>query len=166
MSEEVCYQWSGPTNVDDGGKDRFVVAKPEQVLLARMASAGFLIFIGWIIYLADRGQLGVFRVIVSAVPYGDKVGHVTLFGLLTLAANVGLGYRTIVVGKVVSLLGTLLVSVFVVVEEASQLFIPARTSDVFDLAANALGIGLATVVSYRLARGRGRSETLIGQPNP
>lgn len=110
--------------------------------------------IGWIIYRANIGELGVFATIVARLPLGDKVGHMVLFGLLTVAINAGLGFRTV---QSSIQLGSLLLGVFVLVEEASQFYISTRTGDVTDLAADGVGIGLATVVSNWFGRRNRRS---------
>lgn len=47
----------------------------------------FFIFILWILFLANTGQNSVFFTFITKIPYGDKLGHFCLFGLLTLMAN-------------------------------------------------------------------------------
>ncbi|USD36176.1 VanZ family protein [Ferrimonas sp. SCSIO 43195] len=115
---------------------------------------GFFGFILWIIYLANSGGDSVFFDLVRQLPYGDKLGHFCLFGLLTLAANLGTGLKTLPVGRWRWYLGTTLVSLFVLLEELSQLLLPRRTFDVTDLAADLVGIVLFTWVSKKLAATR------------
>ncbi|QIZ78844.1 VanZ family protein [Ferrimonas lipolytica] len=111
----------------------------------------FFGFILWVIYLANTGQSSVFFGLVRQVPYGDKVGHFMLFGLLTLLANWGLRFRKVNLGSIPMLLGTFLVVLFVLVEEISQAWLPSRTLDWRDLLADAAGIGLFHGLSWWLA---------------
>ncbi|SDJ82033.1 hypothetical protein SAMN04488540_1148 [Ferrimonas sediminum] len=110
---------------------------------------GFFGFILWIIYLANSGGDSVFFDLVRHLPYGDKLGHFCLFGLLTLAANLGTGLRTVLFGR--WYLGTTLVSLFVLLEELSQILLPRRTFDLADLAADLAGIVLFTWISKKVA---------------
>jgi len=115
----------------------------------------FFSFILWVIYLADTGGIAVFSPIVSAIPYGDKVGHFSLFGLLTLAANMATFGKKLTLGlpkkgPIFVYLGSFAVSVFVLLEELSQGFIATRTLDYRDLLADAAGIFVFSIVSYYL----------------
>ncbi len=90
--------------------------------------------------LADTGGDSAIIEFVRATPYGDKVGHVFLFGLLTLVTNLALRFKTFDMLGVPLYFGTGLVITFVVLEEISQLFISVRTFDIRDLFADSLGI--------------------------
>ncbi len=103
-------------------------------------SACFFIFISWIIYLANTGQNSIFFELVAAIPYGDKVGHFCLFGLLTLGANFALKLKEFELKFIQLYAGSTLVFLFVLVEELSQYFIPSRTLDASDLLADIAGI--------------------------
>ncbi|TPH13598.1 trypsin [Litorilituus lipolyticus] len=100
----------------------------------------FFSFILWVIYQANTGQQTVFFQLVAAIPYGDKLGHFCLFGLLTLLVNFSLNFKTLRLGFTQLYLGSVLVSTFVIVEELSQFFIPNRTLDPLDLLADFVGI--------------------------
>jgi VanZ family protein len=75
----------------------------------------------------------------------DKVGHLLLFGGLSLFAVAFFGRARW--PAVVGVLGALSAC-----EEASQAFFPARTLDAADLAANLVGIALGAYVALRLTR--------------
>jgi len=107
----------------------------------------FSCFIVWVIYMANTGQNNAIFQIVKETPYGDKIGHLLLFGLLTLVLNFGLMFKTFMNGKY--LLGTVLVCIFVLIEETSQYWIPTRTFDGFDLLADTLGILLFDFISRK-----------------
>jgi len=114
----------------------------------------FVLFILWVIYMANTDQPMFFFTLLKDVPFGDKMGHFLLFGLLTLGANLSTGNRRVNWGKFRLPLGTALVLAFVIVEELSQHFIPSRTLDVVDGLANLLGIGAFTLLSLEWERRR------------
>ena len=107
----------------------------------------FFCFILWVIYMADTGQGTAFFDFVKSFPLGDKAGHIFLFGLLTFGANVSTQFRKIRIRSMHIHAGTLMVSLFVLIEEGSQYFISTRTVDITDLAADAIGITIFTLAS-------------------
>lgn len=113
----------------------------------------FFAFILWIIYLADTGSSGLVT-LVHQVPYGDKLGHVLLYGLLTLLLNLTLKMHTLRWGRLRLLFGTFAVSLFALLEELSQAWLPYRTLDVQDLVADAIGIGGFTLLSFGIDKWR------------
>lgn len=117
----------------------------------KLISAGaicFFAFILWILYLANTGGGSLFFDFIRTIPYGDKLGHMGLFGLLTLAAVVGSKFRAFQCGGLNVYYGAALVALFTIGEEFSQLFISSRTFDLLDLAANFVGIALAVNIAY------------------
>lgn len=115
-------------------------------------SSGFFLFIIWIIYLANTGQQSIFFELVRLIPYGDKVGHLGLFGTLTLLANFASKFKVFKLGKINVYWGSVAVFVFVTIEELSQHFVSTRTLDVFDYIADMVGILLFTWLSSILAK--------------
>jgi VanZ family protein len=95
-----------------------------------------------IIILADRRALPGFINGLYAFPYGDKVGHFLLMGIVAFFVNLALHARRITIAKCPLLLGSLCVALLVTLEEFSQLFFPSRSFDLIDLAASLLGIVL------------------------
>ncbi|MFN3581325.1 MAG: VanZ family protein [Pseudomonas sp.] len=110
------------------------------------------IFMVWIIYLANTGSSSVFFDFVRSIPYGDKLGHLGLFGFLTLLAVIGSRFRTFALGTFRLYYGAAVVALFAIGEELSQAFIPSRTFDLLDLAANSVGIVLAVCVTYLMSK--------------
>lgn len=108
----------------------------------------FFAFILWVIYLANTGGRSVFFDFIRSIPYGDKLGHICLFGFLTLVTIIGSKFRAFSCGGFKLYYGAVLVGLFVVVEELSQAFIPSRTFDFVDLAADAVGIVIAVGIAY------------------
>ncbi len=73
---------------------------------------------------------------LGAIPYGDKLGHATLYGVMAMLLNYGLSYR-----KIKGLqLGAVLVLTFAILEEFSQIYIPSRTFDLYDILADIVGV--------------------------
>lgn len=118
--------------------------------LMRVFAVAFFSFILWVIYLANTGGQSVFFELIRGIPYGDKVGHFCLFGVLTFIATVGLKFKTFGLASFRINYGAALVLLFVIFEELSQAFIPARTLDSMDLLADFFGIGFATLLAYLL----------------
>ncbi len=122
--------------------------------LITLLALSFFGFILWVIYLANTGQSSVFFQLIGQLPYGDKIGHLLLFGLLTLVANFALRLATVKLGVLNVYWGALLVSLFVVIEESSQYFIPQRTFDAGDLLADGCGILLFCLLTKSLSNTR------------
>lgn len=110
----------------------------------------FFLFICWIIYTADQGQVHSFLKEVRDFPYGDKIAHFTLYGLLALVVNLAINNRRIMVFGRRVLLGALLVGVFAVVEEFTQIAFATRNFELMDMACDLLGIGLFSKISLRI----------------
>ncbi|EDP69871.1 Vault protein inter-alpha-trypsin [Flavobacteriales bacterium ALC-1] len=113
----------------------------------RLITIVFFLFILWILFSADTGKKNIFFDFVNMLPNGDKLGHFFLFGTLTLLLNFALRFKSILLWQKLPL-GTILVSVFVLLEELSQAFFPNRTLDIADLIADGLGILIFTLVGY------------------
>lgn len=117
-----------------------------------LIAIGFFGFIGWVIYLANTGQKSVFFDLVAVIPYGDKLGHFCLFGLLTLFINLAFKFKTMAVGGRPIYLAVLIVSTFVILEELSQYFVESRTLDFIDLIADFAGIAVFSAISAWLCK--------------
>ncbi|MEM8859869.1 MAG: VanZ family protein [Chloroflexota bacterium] len=103
-----------------------------------LLSLGFGLLLLLIIALANVG-FGFFN-IVNQIPLGDKIGHFSLFGTMAFLINKALNCRTKeILGKDV-LVGSLILIIFVVAEELSQIFLDYRTFDVTDLMYDLVGI--------------------------
>lgn len=109
----------------------------------------FFSFILSLIVLADLDKKNLIMDIGRAVPWGDKIGHFALFGILALLLNMALRFRQIRIHSRWFHLGSVLVFAFATVEEFSQLAFSARTFDLIDLTFDLLGIGILSSVSFR-----------------
>lgn len=121
-------------------------AKPTP--LKRLLYPGlFFLFILGIIYKADTANYNFAFHVVGMIPYGDKIAHAVLYGILAYLLNYGLnGKRWFRIE-----IGTLLVMSFAFAEEVSQLYFPSRSFDLGDIAADVIGIVGAAMI-YRKVR--------------
>lgn len=109
--------------------------------------ASFFAVLLAIIYKADTANYNFAFHVVGMIPYGDKIAHAILYGIMAYLLNYGLnGKRWFRIE-----IGMLLVMSFAFVEEVSQLYFPSRTFDWFDIAADVVGVILATVI-YRILK--------------
>ncbi len=125
-------------------------------------TVSFFFFLLWVIYMADTGQKSILFELVKQTPYGDKIGHLVLFGLLTLFINSAFRFRTFLLGKLKLFWGTIAVFIFATVEELSQYFFPTRTLDFYDFSASILGVLLFTWVTWLLANRTTSSSQVSG----
>ncbi|GIU44220.1 hypothetical protein BEL05_06785 [Shewanella colwelliana] len=119
----------------------------------------FSLFLGWIIFSADTGQSNLFFELIRHVPYGDKWGHLLLFGTLTLLVTLGTNFKRVRLGGFSPYLGAIAVAVIVLIEECSQAYFPQRTFDLFDLLADAIGILMFSWLSYLIEIKRQKIHT-------
>ena len=108
-----------------------------------------------IIVLADTRHLGPVGAVYD-FPYGDKVGHFVLYGLLSLLVNLAVFERW--PGRSRSWLAvrtSVVLAILIGLEELSQRLFPSRSSSVWDLLASYLGVAafawVATLVAKRKA---------------
>ena len=118
----------------------------------------FLAFTVWIIHEANIGRDNALFVLVRSTPYGDKIGHFFLAGLLTIAANLLLRNRSWWLGSMPLPIGSLIVFAFVVAEESSQYFLPTRSLDIKDALANFAGILVFTIPALVSIKRKDRRE--------
>lgn len=127
----------------------------------------FFSFLIWVIVAADSGTPNYFLQQAGTLPYGDKIGHVLLFGALALLLNFATKARQVALGPVRLYLGVVLTLGFALLEEGSQLLFPSRSFELLDILADLLGVALATVLTsgfYHLrARYRRRRKFLAMQ---
>jgi hypothetical protein len=108
--------------------------------------AGFLC---WIIYDANTGASNLFFRFAASLPWGDKLGHFVLFGILTLFTNFALGFRLFQLRRIKLPVGSLIVLVFACAEELSQWSNVNRNFDFIDLTCGILGILVASLATRR-----------------
>ena len=105
----------------------------------------FFIFISYIIFLADTADYNFAFRLVGHIPYGDKMCHALLYGVMAFLLNYGLGFRKLYLFGVMAItpyIGSIIVLTFATLEEYSQYYIPSRTFDLWDLGADFIGVVL------------------------
>lgn len=135
--------------------------------LIRPLAVGFALFIAATVYAANVGAAHPGITLVRAIPFGDKVGHFALWGMLTAVVNLAIPRPLVsVAGRFVPI-GTAVLVLVVIVEELSQLWLDNRTFDPMDLLANLFGIAVATILVGRLRTppsplGEGQNRRMSG----
>jgi len=113
----------------------------------------FFVFIVALIVLADTDHLPHFIHAIYDFPYGDKLGHFILFGLLNffitsafLSSNLSRprGWVALSVG--------LILAVLVTAEEFSQKNFSSRTFDLLDLLASCVGVTVGGWTAWKIKR--------------
>jgi polysaccharide biosynthesis protein VpsQ len=123
--------------------------------LIPVAAFSFFIFIIWIIVVSDSGSSNVLIDSIRAIPYGDKLGHMSLYAVLAALVNLSLKPRK---QRYLGLpLGCALVLLFALLEELSQGFFPStRTLDIQDAVADCVGVYFVALIDAKLFK----SQTL------
>jgi VanZ family protein len=110
----------------------------------------FCAFLGLVIYTADVGAGARYWGWLANVPMGDKFCHCAFMFTLSALANLALRCRAIRLGRQTLLVGTVIVTIVVVAEEFSQIWIPGRNFDLLDLSADLVGIACGALIARRL----------------
>ena len=101
----------------------------------------FSLFILLIIILADLGVLARFLIHLHRFPFGDKLGHFVLYGILTLLIDLSLfRSRPVEERRRIAVRVGLVLAVLIGFEEFSQQFFSKRSFDLVDLAFSYLGL--------------------------
>ena len=99
--------------------------------------------------------------LVTAVPYYDKVGHFILYGLLGFLLHIVLRYRTLKIGRVSVPYALLIIAALAMLDEFQQSFMPARSFDATDFAADMIGVLFFIGIADYL-----HSRRIDGKPGP
>lgn len=104
--------------------------------------SAFFAFLVLIIYQADTAHYNFAFKMVGKIPFGDKIGHIVLYGIMAFLLNYGFRGK-----KWLNLsVGSLIVFMFAFLEELSQAYFPSRSFDLADVLADILGIVLFTIL--------------------
>lgn len=101
----------------------------------------FTLFILLIIVMADAGILAQYLGFLYLYPYGDKVGHFVLYGILAFLLDLALFHSAPNQSrKSLAVKCGLILALLIGIEEFSQQFFSNRTFDLVDLACSYLGV--------------------------
>ena len=99
---------------------------------------------------ADTGHLGFIGWLYD-FPYGDKVGHFLVFGCMSLLANLAVfEARSVGERSRLALKTSIVLAVFIGLEETAQRWFPTRTPSVWDFAASCLGVIFFAWIALRI----------------
>ena len=112
----------------------------------------YILLLVSIIYLAAHQQYHELFSIIRSIPGGDKGGHFLLMGLLSFLLNTSLRCRAVNLRTRRVLLGSVIVSMAVTLEEVSQIFVQYRRFDLVDLLFDYLGIWVFGKIALFRAR--------------
>lgn len=102
----------------------------------------FFAFICRMIYDADSKTPNILIQYASQIPFGDKFGHIILYGLLAFLLNYALNFKKVRRLGFELQVGALLVLAFAFLEEGTQFFLPTRTFSLADALCNVIGVVL------------------------
>jgi VanZ family protein len=120
------------------------------MLLKTASFLGFL-FLLYLMWAADSGNLPSVAIAFYDFPYGDKIGHFGLYGLIACFLSLAFP-QTRQVGKLHISIIMVIFLVFAIGEEWSQSLFPRRTADPIDGLCSCLGILAGTWVAYRVRK--------------
>ena len=120
----------------------------------------FALFLIGLIVLADMGKLHFLLRVMTSIPYGDKVAHFFLIGVLSFLVN-----RTAMQlfprqsPQRMSMIVTLFLLAMFTIEEVSQAPISGRDASFADLVTNYAGIVFFALLAYKI--GQKVKDTLV-----
>lgn len=118
----------------------------------RTLAVAYLAAILLIVALADSGELLGTLTYVHSVWWGDKALHFLFATGLGFFVNAIPREPFVKLGALTVQRANLLLFPAVIAEELSQRWIPGRTFDLRDLAANLLGLTLGSALAWRMAQ--------------
>lgn len=108
-----------------------------------------LLFVGWVTQDANSGHFNYFIMFAASFEHGDKVGHFVIFATVGLLANLALRFRRWQQLPWQPEVGSVLVCLYALGDELSQLYFPSRNFEWLDLIAGIAGVVLVSLC-YRL----------------
>jgi VanZ family protein len=113
----------------------------------------FTLFILLIIVMADAGILAQYLGFLYLYPFGDKVGHFILYGILAFLLNLAL-FRPAPSQswKSLAVKCGLILALLIGIEEFSQQFFSNRTFDLIDLTFSYLGVAFFSWLALKIKK--------------
>ncbi len=105
-----------------------------------------------IITIANRGEGHRWWSFIHTIPYGDKLGHIGLMGLLCLLCNLAITPRRFRFLPAFVTRVTIVLFALITLEELSQAFISTRNCDLLDWLADVLGLALGQGAAILIRR--------------
>jgi len=108
--------------------------------MKKLLAFAFFWFLLLVAYWADTDSMPKIISAMIEIPYGDKIGHFVLYGILAYLLTVAMPFRRVKILRWSLPLGLVLAAGFASLEEASQLFFVNRTASLVDLFSGYSGI--------------------------
>ena len=111
-----------------------------------------LLYMAFLVMVIVAANSGWARPVFRAVQHstgGDKFFHFLLFGLLAFMSGLSFAQKPLLYKGFSLLPSSVAIAIFVVIEEASQLFLVNRSADLWDLFADFVGIILFDYLAQR-----------------
>lgn len=109
-------------------------------LFLKLAGIFFICFVLYLLIIVDLKIPNRFAEWVEYLPFKDKMGHFLLIGTLAFFTNILFDLKRVSFLNKKILLGSLIITVFITIEEFSQIFLSNRNFDLIDLVCNYAGI--------------------------
>ena len=113
--------------------------------MKKLLAISFFCFLLLVAYWADTDSMPKIISAIVEIPYGDKIGHFVLYGILAYLLTVAMPFRRVEILRWSLPLGLVLAAGFATLEEITQIFFAARTASWKDLVSGYAGIAAATV---------------------
>jgi hypothetical protein len=118
----------------------------------RLAALVFGLFIIAAVIIANRGEGSSWWSFIHSIPYGDKIGHIGLFGTLGFLCNLAFpNFQIRQLPKFITAT-TFFLLILISLEELSQDFIPSRSCDLLDWLADVIGLALGQLSAQTLKK--------------
>lgn len=118
-------------------------------MIIRIVLVGFTAFLAWIIHVANTGGSNFLLEVADAIPNGDKIGHFFIMGAFAYLVNLLMACKSFRLGSFSMLSGSVIVLIFVVLEEMTHMFIRTRTFSYMDLLSDVLGIIAFSILAVK-----------------
>ena len=150
LAKGVRHKWRF-LNHDSTSIWKFASVTTSILRLVNKILVGYVLLFIAVLSGADSGYLHQWVPDALTDTWWDKVGHVFFTGLLAVLANEALRYQFFKFGERRLLVGTLIVVVVISIEELLQQYLPTRSFEILDLAADLSGILVAECFArYRM----------------
>ena len=118
--------------------------------LTRIAAFSFGLFVIAVVISANLGYGAKWWPFIDRIPYGDKLGHIGLFGTLGFLCNLAFpNFRIPHLPRCITAI-TFVILILVSLEEISQAFIPNRHCHLFDWLADVAGLAIGQLAAVLL----------------
>ncbi|BAZ30280.1 hypothetical protein NIES4074_27360 [Cylindrospermum sp. NIES-4074] len=104
----------------------------------------FWVYLGILLSISLSAYLRVFPTQIAQIPYYDKILHFILLGIAAYVSYLSFNKRKIKILNFYLPLAPLIVILFCILDEITQLLVPYRSFDLVDLACDICGIVLFT----------------------